>query len=271
VAAKQILPQLGLDSYSCPHCGAISQQTWFKGYLVSMDRDKKPTIEKYDPTHHLAIKNERTRTPEEVSEHKRQLGYLNRLEKNRLTFKSNRHSISTSSEMVNFAFSHCFACSGFGIWVRGELIFPDSKIAFVPHDDMSPEIRSDFEEAAAIVVKSPRGAAALLRLCIQKLIVELGQPGDNLNTDIRSLVEQGKISGAIQQALDVVRVVGNNAVHPGTIDFNDDKTVAINLFGLVNLIVEAAIATPKHIKAMYEAVVPETVRKAIKKQDEPKA
>ena len=269
MAAKQIVPQLGLDSYSCPHCGAISQQTWFKGFLVSTNRDQKPTVEKYEPTFHLAIKNARTKKPEEASEHKRQLDYLNRFEKNRLTYKSKRHTTSTSAEMVNFAFSHCFACSGFGIWVRGELIFPDSKIAFVPHDDMSPEIRSDFEEAAAIVPKSPRGAAALLRLCIQKLAVELGQPGENLNVDIRSLVGQGRISGAIQQALDVVRVVGNNAVHPGTIDFNDDKTVAVNLFGLVNLIVEAAIATPKHIKAMYEAVVPETTRKAIEKQDEP--
>jgi len=57
VAAKQIVPQLGLDSYSCPHCGAISQQTWFKGFLVSMNRDQKLAVEKYDPTFHLAIKN----------------------------------------------------------------------------------------------------------------------------------------------------------------------------------------------------------------------
>jgi hypothetical protein len=140
----------------------------------------------------------------------------------------------------------------------------------VAHEEMSPSIRADFEEAASIVAKSPRGAAALLRLCIQKLAVELGEKGHNINGDIRSLVEKGKISPAIQRALDVVRVVGNNAVHPGSIDFDDNQTVATNLFGLVNLIVEAAIATPKHIKSMYETVVPEGVREAIERQDEAK-
>jgi hypothetical protein len=268
VAAKQIVPQLGLDSFSCPHCGAISQQSWYKGCLVRFERETKPTVQKYEPAFHVGAKGHNPRDSEAVAEHKRQLVFLGRFEKNFLTYKSTKYNCSSTSEMVNFAFSHCFACDGFGIWVRGELIFPDSEIAFVPHDDMSREVRRDFEEAASIVAKSPRGAAALLRLCIQKLVVEIGESGENLNADIRSLVEQAKISGAIQQALDVVRVVGNNAVHPGTINFNDDKTVATNLFGLVNLIVEAAIATPKHVKAIYEAVVPESVRKAIEKQDE---
>jgi hypothetical protein len=75
------------------------------------------------------------------------------------------------------------------------------------------------------------------------------------------------VAPATQQALDVVRVVGNNAVHPGTIDFNDDKGVASHLFALVNIIVEAAIATPKHIRGMYEKVVPQSTRDAIEKRD----
>jgi hypothetical protein len=61
-------------------------------------------------------------------------------------------------------------------------------------------------------------------------------------------------------------VIGNNAVHPGQIDLRDDKATAIKLFNLVNLIVEAMIATPKHIEQMYEKL-PSGALKAIEKRD----
>ena len=80
---------------------------------------------------------------------------------------------------------------------------------------MPEDVRADFLEAASIVDASARGAAALLRLCIQKIVMALGGRGNNLNEDIGNLVEQRLIPQSIQQALDVVRVVGNNAVHPG--------------------------------------------------------
>jgi hypothetical protein len=51
----------------------------------------------------------------------------------------------------------------------------------------------------------------------------------------------------------------------------DDRTIALNLFGLVNVIVEATIGTPKHIKSIYETVVPEGARAQIEKRDAPKS
>ena len=131
---------------------------------------------------------------------------------------------------------------------------------------MPEDIKTDFLEAAAIVDTSARGAAALLRLCIQKIVVHLGEKGKDLNHDIGKLVEKGRINEAIQKALDVVRVVGNNAVHPGVIDFNDNKAIATKLFRLVNVIVESTIAAPKHIEEMYETVMPETALVAIEKR-----
>lgn len=50
-----------------------------------------------------------------------------------------------------------------------------------------------------------------------------------------------KISPALQQALDSVRVIGNEAVHPGTMDLRDDVFTVLSLFGLVNFIVQKAI------------------------------
>lgn len=70
----------------------------------------------------------------------------------------------------------------------------------------------------------------------------------------------------IQKALDVVRVVGSNAVHPGTIDFNDDSRIAHSLFRLVNVIVERMITEPKTIDTLFDSL-PQGVIAAIEKRD----
>jgi hypothetical protein len=74
----------------------------------------------------------------------------------------------------------------------------------------------------------------------------------------------------VQQALDVCRVVGNNAVHPGEMDINDTPEVAQSLFRLINIIVEEMITKPKEIEQIYSAL-PEAAREAINKRDTKKA
>ena len=101
--------------------------------------------------------------------------------------------------------SLCENCSANCLWVGEQYVFPDRGNAPLPNQDMPAEVRADYEEAARIYDKSPRGAAALLRLSIQKLMVKLGQPGKNINDDIAALVAGG-LPSQIQQALDVVRV-----------------------------------------------------------------
>ena len=124
---------------------------------------------------------------------------------------------------------------------------------------------ADYEEASTILDPSPRGAAALLRLGIQKLCKHLGEKGDNINEDIAALVQKG-LDHRVQQALDIVRVVGNNAVHPGQIDLKDNRATAEQLFGLANLIAEIMITQPKHVASLYDTL-PENARKAIQKRD----
>jgi uncharacterized protein DUF4145 len=112
---------------------------------------------------------------------------------------------------------------------------------------------------------SPRGSAALSRLALQKLMVDLGEKGKNINDDIASLVQKG-LETEIQRALDIVRVVGNNAVHPGQVDLKDDRGIAITLLQLVNLVVDRRIAAVKRLNETY-AALPAGALEQIQKRD----
>ena len=130
---------------------------------------------------------------------------------------------------------------------------------------MPDKVLSEYEEARAIVTKSPRGAAALLRLSIELLCGQLTASGKTLNDKIAALVAKG-LPVQIQQALDAVRVVGNNAVHPGEMNVRDDPATAESLFALVNFIVEEMITKPKEIAKIY-GTIPPRARQAIEKRD----
>jgi Domain of unknown function (DUF4145) len=167
--------------------------------------------------------------------------------------------------MANLNASRCYSCGGFAIWLEDKIIYPAKNAVVEAHEEMPGPIKDDFFEAASIVDKSPRGAAALLRLCIQKLMPLLGEKGKNLNDDIGELVKKG-LEVDIQRALDIVRVTGNEAVHPGVIDFKDDKATAVRLFELLNLIVERRIATPNRIAALFEGL-PSRALEQIERRD----
>ncbi|MBT4259130.1 MAG: DUF4145 domain-containing protein [Nitrospina sp.] len=165
-----------------------------------------------------------------------------------------------------FELSQCVRCNSMSIWVRKKLAFPSYSIAPIAAVDMPDQIKAVFDEARAIVATSPKGAAALLRLAIQELCDSLLKTsGSNLNQAIGDLVKQG-MPKKVQQALDLVRVIGNNAVHPGQIDFNDNNDIALKLFGLVNAIVNIMITQPKEIDDLYN-VLPKIARESIEKRD----
>lgn len=130
---------------------------------------------------------------------------------------------------------------------------------------MPADCAVDFEEARAIYGRSPRGAAALLRLVTQKLMPHLQERGENLNDDIAALVAKG-LPVDIQRALDACRVIGNNAVHPGEMALTDTPDIALELFSLVNFIVDDRIRRPKEIASIYRKLPVGAIEK-IEKRD----
>jgi hypothetical protein len=169
---------------------------------------------------------------------------------------------TTDTRILACQCSHCYHWS---YWYEEKLVIPSDASVEPPHPDLPEDCAVDYREARDIFTASPRAAAALLRLSIQKLMSHLGEKGSNINDDIKSLVSKG-LPVAVQQSLDYCRVVGNNAVHPGEIDIKDSPEVAQHLFAMINFIVEDRISRPNEIKALY-LTLPEPARKAIEKRD----
>jgi hypothetical protein len=167
--------------------------------------------------------------------------------------------------MDDFVVAYCGRCHDCSLWYSGQMIHPMTGGAPLPNPDLSKEAKSDYDEARLISSLSPRGAAALLRLAIQKICLELGEKGEDLNTDIANLVKKG-LPEKMHKALDSVRVIGNEAVHPGQMDLRDDSETVGKLFGLVNVIADAMITQPKRVDEIYQNL-PEQKREQIRKRD----
>lgn len=172
----------------------------------------------------------------------------------------------------------CTHCKGRSYWGAndtnggsagsGFLVHPAVVGAPQAHEFLPEECRTDFEEARLICHQSPRGAAAILRLCLQKLLKHLGGTGEHIDSDIKLLVSKG-LDSHIQQALDVIRVTGNNAVHPLEMNLEDDHDSVLVLFEMINFVVEERISRPQKTQQRF-ANLPEKARLAIAKRDKPK-
>ncbi|HIF9109281.1 hypothetical protein C5F61_17500 [Photobacterium damselae subsp. damselae] len=184
--------------------------------------------------------------------------------------------VNTNS-LTHVVVAMCSCCDKESIWrataykdgkiVQATMIYPDVTSAPQPEVDMPEDVQKDYLEAASIFSRSPRASAALLRLALQKLCKHLGESGENINADIRNLASKNVLPPLIVNVADTVRIVGNNAVHPGEMNEEDFDYVASKLFELLNIIVKKGISEPKELKALYE-LTPEGPRRSAEKSDQ---
>lgn len=257
-----IPPSTSETAFNCPHCGAFTTQFWYKLFADGIRNERKtPIIPK--PEHKAKLEDNREI---EAKEKEKLLKWVDRMTSG-LVFLDATSGKYLDSGVENLHLSECYNCRKIAVWVNERLVFPEHKTTTQPNSDLPDQIIRDYEEARSIVDLSPRAAAALLRLAIQKLCAHLGESGKDLNNDIKNLVAKG-LDPVVQQSLDIVRVIGNESVHPGTIDLNDDRETAIRLFDLVNAIADQMISHPKKVREMY-GKLPEAKRKAIEARDAP--
>lgn len=161
--------------------------------------------------------------------------------------------------------SVCEVCKNFTIWLNGEQIYPLSSGIEEPNIDMPEDIKNLYLEARAVYPISKKSSAALLRLALQLLCKNLGEKGENINNDIANLVKKG-LPEVIQKALDTLRITGNQAVHPGELNLEENIELVESLFWILNFIVDETYSKKKKINELYNKL-PKNLLNAIEKRD----
>lgn len=253
-------PELAKTEFSCAHCSVYSAQAWYivagrqGNWRDDQDGPQPHSIPKVGGgTHHFVIE------PFSATQNGRKVS---------ISVGGKAPTIPKGDDdllLHDNYISVCFHCGRPSLWERSRMVCPSRGAIEAPNPDLDKEIQEDYLEAASVIQQSPRAAAAILRMCIQKMTKQLGLPGKNINDDIATLVKNG-LNPEIQQALDFVRVVGNNAVHPLEMDLRDDLPTANALFGLVNLIAEQMISRPRKIAALF-STLPHSALAGIAKRD----
>ena len=168
-------------------------------------------------------------------------------------------------ETVRISISTCQSCKKWHVWIGDKMFLPRETNIPMPLDDMPEDIKSLYNEARDVFPHSKRATAALLRLALQKLCIYLGEKGKNINDDIASLVSKG-LPIQVQKALDYVRITGNNSVHPGEMNIEDNDDICLRLFSMLNFVVDRMIVQPKEIEKAFD-FLPEKAKAAIEKRD----
>lgn len=222
-------PEHAKGQYHCPHCGVYAKQRWS----------------------HL-------RAQGDMYTERNQYGVQKR---------SNLTGASTTTLELpeRWSVSFCEHCQKLAIWDDVHMIYPRAILVDGPNEDLDPDIQDDYLEAANILTDSPRATAAILRLALQKLCIQLGEKGKNINDDIGALVKRG-LNPSIQKSLDALRITGNNAVHPGEIDLSEEPARVIKLFSLINFIAQKMITEPNEIDDFYDDL-PETAKEQVDRRD----
>jgi hypothetical protein len=229
-------PSVKLAAFACPYCGIVAKQRW-KLVGVGDLRDATPTLA--DPSRVRSV-DDSPGAAEKLRE---------ALERELWRPEIDERNGAGGHLLTKVHASACDHCARVALWVHDRLVYPPSPIGTPAHPDAPESVRADIEEARTILRNSPRAAAALIRLALEKLCNALGETG-KIDEMIGSLVAKG-LPVQIQQALDTVRVIGNEGVHPGTIDLRDDHGTVIAMLDLMHMIVENRISEPKKIVALY--------------------
>ena len=242
------IPQFRSNKFRCPDCQTVSQQDWF---------DKTTANNQVNQIVSHLFLNYRTNIQDY------QQSAISAFLK---VISSEFNENFQDCVPPKFAIAICLACNDISLWVDREIVHPRKTSVDPPNSDLNNEIKALYQEAAIIYGDSPKGTAAILRLALQKLLVQIGKNGKDINSDIKELVASG-LSVKVQQSLDLLRVIGNNAVHPGQINLDDDEGIALKLFQVLNFIANELITKPKEIESLFNDVVPDTTKEHIKQRD----
>ncbi|WP_375690936.1 DUF4145 domain-containing protein [Pseudooceanicola sp. LIPI14-2-Ac024] len=270
-------PSTTKGAFHCPHCGVYAKQRWMEVGGCYLHGDELPqTSSVLAGKVYKAMTTNPGETPNPLQQQKHSKPTMHwrgpqtpKVKRRNTTSGELPMKLSGNVWAVSSVFlSECTYedCRKISVWLDERLLFPEKSTVSAPNPDLSDELKADYLEAASIVSQSPRGAAALLRLCIQKLCNELTEKKDTIDKNIQRLVDEHGLDIEVQTSLDAIRVIGNESVHPGELNMQDNHDTAVVLFDLVNFIAQQML-TAKRKRKEFQDNLPASVRAKIERRN----
>lgn len=157
-----------------------------------------------------------------------------------------------NSNLQGFDAIQCVSCGNYSIYYQGKMIYPIDSNVSNPNDDMPENVKIVYYEAKTVLNISPKSACALLRLALEMLLNELDISGRTLNDKINNYCNDFDSNNRLIKAFHLIRIVGNEAVHPGVIDIDDNEDIARAMFEILNEIVDETITKKNKMDAIFE-------------------
>lgn len=230
----------GENVFYCPHCNIKAKQDWYHVMLNErvVNEYITPKIESYYDVIEGA-------------------GYF-------------EYEDSDIREDNILAFSMCHACGKYSLWSDHTLVYPQKNVVKPPSDFMPSDVKEIYQEASGVLTISPRASSALLRLALERLLPQVGAKKDSINNMIGQLVSEKKIMRRTKEAMDALRIIGNDSIHSNEIvldENRDEEKTALTLFRLLNRIVNETIGAEKELEEIYNGL-PKSKLDGIKNRDQ---
>jgi hypothetical protein len=160
---KYVAPGIDETAFNCPHCGALASQRWYSIHADPLGKDNIPLL--VDPERVKSLDLSEFEDPDERERFKK---WAVRMALRRPFFDHEQKCPNFT--VGNLSISECFNCDELAVWIYDRVVWPTRGDAPSANTDLPGEVRDDYEEAGRILDLSPRGAAALLRLGLQKAV-----------------------------------------------------------------------------------------------------
>lgn len=235
-----IPPIFKREIFTCPHCKLDCKQNWIY-FKDNLEKDQK----KGNIKSSVAL-----------------LGGVGLA----LALSTGAFKKSNYETLSELSFSVCKSCTGYIIWKGENRLYPKENKLPEPSKYMPIEAAEIFEEARQLFEFSPRSSSALLRLSLEIILRNiLNEKNKTLNQMIGQLVI-ADIDEHIKKGLDIIRYYGNQSIHTGEINLEENMDSVELLFEFVNYIVDDLIGKKSKIDEQYSKL-PHPIKKAISSRD----
>lgn len=144
----------------------------------------------------------------------------------------------------------CTVCGNFLFVLKDELVWPE-RPAIPPSKYLPEESRDAYMEAQRVIDRSARCACAMLRLALERLAIHLGA---DEKLPLARKIESLQIPERYRSLAEACRIVGNDAVHEGALDYRSDDSyeLAKSLSQYINLLADLLIGAPAEADEIIE-------------------